>query len=407
MLEQPHFGRRLRELRLERGMSQASLAGEGMSAGYLSRLEGGARPPTPRVVAYLARKLKVPVESFEAAKAPPLARVVLEVTSGPSAHSAETLADAIRAADGRDPDLRWQATWLLAEMLGTQGRYDEQGESLMDLVKLSDTLDLPQLQVRARTQLARCMRASGDNARACRYAREALNLANANQLTVQDRANALLVLVSAEAEAGHLPDARDHADTLLDLCGQETGSLRVQALWAAATVRTRQGDAESALVLLNEALSSFEARDDVLMWIRLRLAYASLCLQQRQPDTAEAAAQLAAVEPILHVLGTPLHHQELTALKAQLAFFEGDLDLARKQAERVLAGTPALAFRDAARITMLLNRILIVQGEQAAGIRNLQELARQVQESHNVDLASEIWRTLAETLASATSRDER
>ncbi|WP_027341497.1 helix-turn-helix domain-containing protein [Hamadaea tsunoensis] len=406
MLQQPHFGRRLRELRLERGLSQATLAGEEMSAGYLSRLEGGARPPTPRIVAYLARKLKVPLDSFEPAKAPPLARVMLEVTSGPRpTATAELLADAIKAADDRDPDLRWQAIWLLAEMLGSQGRYPEQSEQLVDLVQLSDALDEPRLQVRARTQLARCMRARGDNAGAGRYAREAVHLADAHQVAVPDRAAALLVLVSAEAEAGLLTDAREHTDILLGLCDSETGgSLRVQALWAAATVRGRQGDSLTALSLLNDALAALEARDDVPLWIRLHLAFASLCLQQQQPDTIHAKRRLETVAPILNVLGTPLQRQEFRALQAQVAFFDDDLATARAYAEEVLAGAPALAFRDFVRVTMLLNRILILQGEKADGIRNLQDLARQVQESHNVDLASEIWRTLAETLASVTDR---
>ncbi|MGN5376796.1 helix-turn-helix domain-containing protein [Streptomyces lasalocidi] len=57
MLHQPAFGRRLRKLRQARGLSQTALAGDGMSTGYLSRLESGARQPTERAVAYLAVRL--------------------------------------------------------------------------------------------------------------------------------------------------------------------------------------------------------------------------------------------------------------------------------------------------------------------------------------------------------------
>ncbi|SCF80808.1 Helix-turn-helix domain-containing protein [Streptomyces sp. Ncost-T6T-2b] len=53
------FGARLKALRLQRGLSQASLAGEEISTGYLSRLETGARQPTERVSAYLAKQLGV------------------------------------------------------------------------------------------------------------------------------------------------------------------------------------------------------------------------------------------------------------------------------------------------------------------------------------------------------------
>ncbi|MDU8990892.1 helix-turn-helix transcriptional regulator [Streptomyces mirabilis] len=47
MLRQPAFGHRLKKLRTAQGLSQTALAGEGMSTGYLSRLESGrASPPT-------------------------------------------------------------------------------------------------------------------------------------------------------------------------------------------------------------------------------------------------------------------------------------------------------------------------------------------------------------------------
>ncbi|XIE81676.1 helix-turn-helix domain-containing protein [Streptomyces sp. SBR177] len=84
MLEQPIFGRRLRELRLERGLSQAALAGHEISTGYLSRLESGARPPTDRVVAYLAERLGVPASTFAEVETGSLAHVLARVTSSPT-----------------------------------------------------------------------------------------------------------------------------------------------------------------------------------------------------------------------------------------------------------------------------------------------------------------------------------
>ncbi|TYB68461.1 helix-turn-helix domain-containing protein [Nonomuraea sp. PA05] len=53
MREQPVLGRRLRQRRTERGLTLAALAGEGMSTGYLPRLESGARQPTERAIAHL------------------------------------------------------------------------------------------------------------------------------------------------------------------------------------------------------------------------------------------------------------------------------------------------------------------------------------------------------------------
>jgi transcriptional regulator with XRE-family HTH domain len=401
MLEQPRFGLRLRELRIERGLSQAALAGNELSTGYLSRLESGARPPTPRVVEFLARQLMVPVSAFDAPRAPSLAQVVIDLASSPTPQGVDVLAETIKADNGQDRDLLWQATWLLSDLLAQQGRHEEQAVHLAELLRLSDELDMPSLRVRARTQYARCMRSIGDNDRACRLAREAVRLARAHQLSARDRASALLVLVSAVAEAGHLSDAGAYADELLTLIEGETGTLQVQGLWTAATVRARQGDSAGAMVLLDRALRSLEGKDDVLLWIRLRLVYVSLSLQQESPDLAVARERLAEVEPVLNLLGTALHRQELRALRAHLAGHDGDHERARADAEQVLAESPPLAFRDRVRLRTLLNRILILQGNRSTGISNLEELAREAQETHNIDLASEIWRTLAQTLAAS------
>jgi transcriptional regulator with XRE-family HTH domain len=56
------FGRRLRELRLARGMSQAELAGQAsITTNYVSRLENGGAAPGIDLVARLASALGVPI----------------------------------------------------------------------------------------------------------------------------------------------------------------------------------------------------------------------------------------------------------------------------------------------------------------------------------------------------------
>jgi transcriptional regulator with XRE-family HTH domain len=50
-------GRRLRELRLERGLSQRQLAAPGVTYAYISRLEAGDRRASIRALIKLAKKL--------------------------------------------------------------------------------------------------------------------------------------------------------------------------------------------------------------------------------------------------------------------------------------------------------------------------------------------------------------
>lgn len=51
------LGRRVREMRTRRDLSQRELAFDGCSYAYLSRIEAGTRQPTDQVLAVLAEKL--------------------------------------------------------------------------------------------------------------------------------------------------------------------------------------------------------------------------------------------------------------------------------------------------------------------------------------------------------------
>src|SRR5207302_7374384 len=60
------FGERVRRLRLERGLSQRQLAGEGLTNAYISRIERGTRAnPSMKALRVLARGLNVSPEYLE------------------------------------------------------------------------------------------------------------------------------------------------------------------------------------------------------------------------------------------------------------------------------------------------------------------------------------------------------
>ncbi|MFI9170083.1 helix-turn-helix domain-containing protein [Streptomyces lincolnensis] len=408
MLEQPHFGRRLKELRLQRGLSQSALAGDEMSTGYVSRLESGTRQPTERVVSHLAKTLDASPAVFEQPVAPPLAHAIASAVSCPLGGSTSELAAAIDADSGSSPTLRWQALWQLADMHGEpdeSGRADDPdvtrdlSNRLAELVELGDRMAQPELRTRARARLARHLRHTGDNQQALRYAVEADELAVRHTLPTTDAMDALLVRVAAEAEAGLLAEACVCAERLLTLAKGAPAPLVARALWAVGTVRARKGDHTTARLLLDDAISTLDGRDGIVLWIRLRLALASLCLQQPVPDARTARERLAEAEPIIKVLGAPRHHQEAQSLQAHIAFTEGRLDDARLLCREVLADTPRLAFRDRVRLHALFHQVQIRQGETEPGIDGLRTLAAEAQGSGNMDLAAAIWQALAEALA--------
>jgi transcriptional regulator with XRE-family HTH domain len=426
MLEQPAFGRRLKALRLDRGLTQAALASGILSTGYLSRLESGARPPTDRIVEELAKRLDLPVSAFEVRQPPQsLAHVLATVTSATvtsvtsatvtSATSAtvtsatdggdltETLTEALRADDAWNPALRWQALWLLSGMRAGQGRHDEERELLVELVALSDELGSPALAVRARTRLSRCARILGDNVLARRQADEAYQ--QAAGLALADQAAVLHALISAEAESGRPAEARTRVDELCELTEHAGGTMFTRALWASATVRTRQADYTGAREVLERALRELNSHEDLNLWMRLRLAAASLYLQITPPMADLANTMLDEVAPVVDRVGTDPHRQQVLALRAQSALETGRVGDARALCAQLGEQEPRLSFRDRLRFETIRGRLLILDGEVEDGTGLLRELAEQAQETRNVELASEIWRTLATALSSTYSKE--
>ncbi|MFJ5893469.1 helix-turn-helix domain-containing protein [Streptomyces californicus] len=401
MLEQPGFGRRLRQLRLQQGKTQAELTGPGMSAAYLSRLESGARFPTQRAVDYLAERLGIPVEIFAERTEDDLVDVVATLASRSDgerdAETRDLLVDALARATDVDPTTRWQALALLAQLHASRGEFPEECEVLDTLDVLSEELARPALQVYTRQRVARCARNRGDVELARRAVREALELGERHRVRVPaaDLLRSRLLLVSAETELGNVAEATRIVLDILDALPAERGALTAEAYWTAATVSTRQGDSEEARRYLDKAIDALDSREDITLWMRLRLGAASLCLQSLPPRLERAQALLTAVEPVLDFAGPPRHRQEFLFLQAQLAFQSGDSDRAAAFVAEAEEGLQLLTYRDRIRFRTLQEMLAARAGDLHA-VARLNELATEVQRTQMLELAAEVWRAAAE-----------
>ncbi|WP_078899931.1 helix-turn-helix domain-containing protein [Streptomyces sp. SBT349] len=409
LFTQPEFGQRLRKLRKQQGKSQAELTGERMSAAYLSRLESGQRPPTERAVAYLAERLGVPLESFEAEPEDSLTEAMAAVATRSEGEMdmecVTILAEALDAADDTDPVMRWHALAQLARAYEALGDFAGQREALADLTVLSDELDRPLLRVRARLRLARCARNLGDAVAARHAVREVLAFSERYGVRVSatDLVRGKLVLASAEAELGDLSEAARLVDDARATLDSAEGALAAEVLWTAATVSTRQGSHDRAFAYLREAMGAIDSRHDLLLWIRLRLAAASLSMQAMPPRLTEAESFLTEVEPLLRVTGSLRHWQELLFLRAKLAFDQGDDERAAALADQVEAGSQLLLHRDRIRFKALRGVLDLRAGDQEARQR-LERLVAEAEQAGMPQLATEVWRTVAESLLYRSGR---
>ncbi|GAA2264355.1 hypothetical protein GCM10010145_44510 [Streptomyces ruber] len=401
MLDQPHFGRRLRRLRLERGLSQAHVVGEGMSTGYLSRLESGERRPTERAVAYLAERLGVDVSVLTRPTDGSLTEVLAGALSAPSStDSADALARALEDDEREDPAARWQALWLLSRINRRNGDHERELGQLLEIIELSDLLDSPELRARAYMQYARCLRALGKMQKAEPAAVQALAIARDGSLSVADTMAALMVLISIETEIGSMEAAGRHVEELeRELLPAAAPSQAAEALWTAAMVSNRQGDHTAAQAKLDKALDLLDGKDDLTLWTRLRAAAAAAALQMAPARVDAAEHWLGEAESVIELIGTPLQVQELHALQAHLAFHKGELDDARARCTALLSDKGLrLSYRDRVRLTVLKGQLTILDGRIDDGIAILQEVGQQAADSKNLDLAAHIWHSLATTL---------
>lgn len=399
--QQPEFGQTLRALRLGRQMSQADLAEPGMSTAYLSRLESGQRPPTEKVVQYLADRLGIPVSGLSAPPVRDLDEVVAVVASGDGGNAGiQALIVALRGKVDAPPAVRWHALWVLGSLQTALLEREAALATWTQLASLGTELANPVLHLRALNQLALCHRSMGDIAAAYATAAEALEVAQASEIPAADAARAYMVLISTEAELGRLPDAQAHATELRELTVSQSNVLQAEALWTSATISIRQGDNQRADELLRLALERHDSHTDLTLWLRLRLAAASLYLQMSPPRSEEAAVSLAEAATAISLAGSALHRRELLLLQAQLHYSQGDLERSWAACIELEPAEQQLTFRDRVRLGLLRNQIRLRRGDSGA-LKELRDLAMQAHNAANIDLAAELWRVIAEASAAA------
>ncbi len=137
-------GRRLRELRLAAGMTQADLAGRRFSHAYVSVLEAGRREPSRAAVDYFAQRLGVAVE---------------ELWSEKGATWALQMAEDLRA-EGHNA----KARALLEKTLGNLERDRElHPRVLVVLHRELARAELPANPASAAAHLEKCLELAGDD----------------------------------------------------------------------------------------------------------------------------------------------------------------------------------------------------------------------------------------------------
>jgi tetratricopeptide (TPR) repeat protein len=300
-IDSAELGRRIRAARLVAGMTQAQVAGDDVSAAYLSRIEDGSRRPEVRLLERMATRMGTSIEdllldvSQDEARKYRLAVDHAELALvGGDPGTALDGADRVlgEIPEGQLPDVRRAAHEVRARALEALG--DLNG-AIVALEELTAT-PIPQASwVRGLIALCRCYRDSGDLDRAIAVGERAAKVIE--DLGIQGLTEAIQLTVTVAAAYHNRGDV-EHAKRLCmraldDAEKYDSPIAKASAYWNASSIETAaHGATPAAVQMAKKALALFELSEDIRNMVRLRAQLAVLQLAQEPPDARAALAML-------------------------------------------------------------------------------------------------------------------
>jgi transcriptional regulator with XRE-family HTH domain len=390
------LGQRLRARRIERGLSQADLAGDLVSPSYVSLIESGRRSPEREVLEGLARRLGCSPVYLESGVAPEeineqrlrLQFANIALANGELGQARELYTALVHATPG---EIRIEAQWGLAQTLEALGQLDAALTELHALTEASRSGE-PGAPGLLTLMISKCRvyRQAGDFARSIEVGEAALAEIRALGLDGTEDAIALAsALAGSYRSRGDLFSAQRLAAQVIQQA-ERLGSRQAQgnAYWGACTIAMSRGELTLALDE-SAGLRSLAA---------MRVNYAWLLLRSEPPRLAEADAMLSqAHEALTDMAFAPV----LAACETEMAWsalLRGDpaeaANLARRAGSRCT--DPGTVELQNARVVSGLAQV--IAGQPDAGADVAADAASRLTAMGSHLEAAQAWRDLADAL---------
>jgi transcriptional regulator with XRE-family HTH domain len=403
------LGERVRTTRLRAGLTQAHVAADAVSVGYVSRIESGQRRPDPELLEAIAERLGVSAEELLVGVAP--ARVTelrveldhaeLGLATG-SATQALEIVDRILADPAVEdlPDLKREASYLRAGALEATG--DLQSAIIL-LEDLGATSGADLAWIDGMTALSRCYRESGELGRAIEVGNQAGRLIEELELDGLDEAIRLsLSVAAAYYEQGDV----DYAARLCQRAIARAEAVaspvaKAMAYWNSSAIESMRGNAEAALPMTRRALAVIEASEDARNIARLRTQLGIQQLQLDPPLPAEALGVLShAADELTLTDAGPADLADNRLAQARARFLLGDVEAARLQAEETAMSVRTSIPLVAADAYALLGQIAAHEGALDLARSHFQEAVLLLSGVGADRSAAQLWFELAGLLES-------
>ncbi|QYJ03061.1 tetratricopeptide repeat protein [Nocardioides panacisoli] len=400
------LGGRIRAAREARGLTQQQLGGADLSAGYLSRIENGARRPALPVLQDIALRLSTSVDQLlrgmsaaaydEIRLDLDFAEIALESGEASDAH-ARASSGLQRAQAASQADLALRARLLHARALESLGSLND---AILDYEKaLESATGLLALQ--AGIALSRCYRESGDLALAIEVGERLKRVIEDADLGNTDEAVRLAVTVAAAyAERGDVARAtRICADAVRRAETVSSPQARSAAYWNASILYARRGEVSDAIPLAKRALALLAEGTDERNLSRLRLTLGRLHLSAPEPDIAEAVEHITRARTDFGSSSASVVDVSLSDVSlAQAHVINGDPDAAAEIAHQAFDNAPEEASMVRAEALVILGQAEAARGRETEAKSAYQRAVHLLSAAGSDRGAAQLWLELGELL---------
>jgi transcriptional regulator with XRE-family HTH domain len=400
----PTLGQRLRALRVERGLSQADLAGDLVSPSYVSLIESGRRSPERDVLEGLARKLGCSVFYLESGVPPEelneqrlrLQFAEIALANGALDEARQRFGELAAQAHG---EVSHSAGWGLVRVEEAAGNLSAAVTHVEELLAASRASE-PGTPGLLLLLMARCRlyRKAGDFSRSIEMGEDALREVRGLGLEgSEDEIKLASTLVSSYWARGDLFSAQRLASRVIDRA-ERLGSRTAQgaAYWNACLLAEARGELTLALDLAQRSLALMAESALDLNLAALRVTYGWLLLRCDPPLLDEAEANLTRAHQVLSEQSRALNLAACETEQARCALLRGDFATAIRVAGQAIARTAGGVEQESARLVRGL--ALTVSGQADAGFAEASDACEALESLGSRREAALAWRELAEAL---------
>src|SRR5215469_796205 len=400
------LGQRLRALRVERGLSQAELAGDLVSPSYVSLIEADRRSPEREVLTGLAHRLGCSALYLETGVVPEeISEQRLQLKFGEIALANGELDEAhdrfrtlsVQASS----EIRHGAIWGLAqteEALGNLHEAMTHLEALLEPARAGEP-GTPGLLTLLITR-CRIYRLAGDFARAIEVGEDAVREVRELGLDgTEDEVRLASTLVGCYFARGDMFSAQHLASRVID-GAEKLGTRQAQgaAYWNASAVAAARGQLTDALELASKTLAMLAEQAPDRSLAAMRVTYAWMLLRCDPPRLDEADDLLARAHQVLSTMSLNPHLANCETEMARSALLRGDFDAAVRIAGKAIDRCAEAEAAEGDQAKVVTGLALVMSGQVQDGAAVAAAAAERLAMMGSQLEAAQAWRELAEAL---------